>query len=244
LAAIRQFSQAPIKYIVLTHFHPDHTGGAGFFVKQGATLISSPNLRQRLADNKTLSREGVPTVAINGPTTYYFNGEEIELTPMYPAHTDGDTVVYFRHHDVVMGGDIIRAGYPNGVKMASGSDDGGVIQAYGMMIGMGTPNTKYIPGHGPFFNRNDLTTYRDMLVVTRDRIEKLKAEGKSADDAIAAKPTADYDDLVLRKGFGYGDVASFYDDGTMVRMKDAAIYVKEVWDEVHVSPTPLVTQAH
>jgi len=232
LASIRQFSNAPIRYVVLTHFHGDHTGGNDFFAKMGATIMSSPMLRKRLAEQKGYPVGGVPTVTYDKPMTIYMNGEVIDLYPMYPSHTDGDTIVRFRNADVIMMGDIARAGYPNGVKMASGSDNGGLIDAYGMAIGLGSPATKYIPGHGPFFTRADMIEYRDMLAATRKRIETLKRQEKTADEVLAAHPTADYDDKVLRSGYGYGDVASFYDDGTMPRLKNSDIYVKETYDEV------------
>ena len=230
LAAIRQFSNAPIRYIVNTHFHTDHTGGNDFFVKTGATVLSQPSLRERLVNQRNYPVGGRPAVTYEGPVTYYMNGEEIELIPVRPAHTDGDTFVYFKNADVFMMGDIGRASYPNGNKAAGGGDTDGLIDAFGIAIGKGGPNTKYIAGHGPIYSRADLMAYQDTIKVTRAHIWALIQQGKTVDEVIAARPTADQDEKVLKQGFGHGDAAMYYDEGTFPRFRNSDVYIRGTYD--------------
>jgi glyoxylase-like metal-dependent hydrolase (beta-lactamase superfamily II) len=230
LAAIRQFSNAPIRYIVNTHFHGDHTGGNDFFVKMGATVLSQPSLRQRLVNQQNYPMGGRPKVTYQGPVTYYMNGEEIQLIPVGPAHTDGDTYVYFKNADVFMMGDIGRASYPNGNKATGGGDTDGLIEAFGIAIGLGGPNTKYMAGHGPTYSRADLMAYQEAVRTARNRIWKLIQEGKTVDEVIAARPTADLDDKFLKQGFGHGDAALYYDAGTYPRFRNSDVFVRGTYD--------------
>jgi cyclase len=238
LAAIRTFSNAPIKFIVNTHFHTDHTGGNEFFAKMGATVMSTPPLRDRLVNQNGYPVGGRPTVTYNAPMTYFMNGEEIQIVPAFPAHTDGDSFVYFKNADVFMMGDIGRASFPNGNKAAGGGDTDGLIRSFGVAIGMGGPNTKYITGHGPIHSRNDLIAYRDTVKSVRDKIWTLIQQGKTVDEVLAARPTADVDDLVLNKGFGHGPAAMYYDDGTFPRFKNSDVFVRGTYDMLKPPPPP------
>jgi cyclase len=223
LAAIRQFSNDPIKFMVLTHVHVDHVGGNEAWANMGVTIMSQEPLRYELAHQKGYPAGGVPKISYRGPVSYYMNGETIEIYPLKPAHTDGDSIVKFVNADVIMMGDFYRASYPN---IRGGGSLDGIIDALGFAIGLGGPTTKFVPGHGPFGTRADVIEYRDMVRTVRDRVAKLVSEGKTQDEIIAAKITSDYDAKVLK------DVASFYDDGTLAGYANAENrFLKQAYDQ-------------
>jgi glyoxylase-like metal-dependent hydrolase (beta-lactamase superfamily II) len=207
-AAIRQISPAPIKFLVNTHVHADHTGGNEYFGKLGATIIARPMLRQRL-----LKPAAPPTAAGTAPAqppaaapavalpvmiydvrvTVHLNGEGIELIPLPAAHTDGDTAVRFPAADALMTGDVFRsAGFPN-IDRNNGGSLAGMLTAFDTLLAASGPATKVIPGHGPITNRAAIAAHRDMAVVLRDRVSKLIAQGQTQAQIIAAKITSDYD---------------------------------------------------
>ncbi|HLH31923.1 MAG TPA: MBL fold metallo-hydrolase [Terriglobia bacterium] len=196
-AAVKKVSNAPIKFIVDTHVHGDHTGGNENFAKMGAILFSRDQLRARLAQpaaNGTApAAASLPMVTYDGPVTLHMNGETIELIPIRAAHTDGDTLVRFPGQDILMTGDYYRSlGFPN-IDRANGGTLNGMLEGLGRTIGLAGPNTKIIPGHGAIVDRSAVIAHRDMILVVRDRVATMIKQGKNAKDIIAAKPTADYD---------------------------------------------------
>jgi len=201
-AAIRQISDRPIRFLVNTHVHGDHTGGNENFGKMGATIIAREQLRQRLmhpnpAANGTpvppTQPVGLPMITYNGILALHMNGEDIQVIAIPAAHTDGDSMVRFVHADVIMAGDFYRSiQYPN-IDRTTGGSLNGTIDGLGQILARAGPNTKIIPGHGPMVDRNAVLAHRDMILAVRDRVAKLVAEGKSQEEVLAAKPTADYD---------------------------------------------------
>ena len=208
-AAIKRLSPQPIKYIVNTHVHGDHTGGDENFGKMGATIISREELRYRLAHPNpnangtpaaSMPAIGLPKMTYRDMLTMRMNGEEIQLIAVPRAHTDGDTMVYFPGLDVIMTGDFYRSvQYPN-VDRANGGSLQGLIDGLGVVIGHAGPNTKIIPGHGATVDRNAVIAHRDTAVMVRDRVARLVDQGKSEDEVVAAKVTADLDSKIQEPG--------------------------------------------
>jgi cyclase len=204
-AAIHQISDKPVRFMVNTHVHGDHTGGNENFAKMGATIFARDELRYRLAHPSpgangapgvAAPADALPVVTYAGPVTFHMDGEDVHLIPIRRAHTDGDTLVYFPANDVLMTGDYFRSiQYPN-IDRTNGGSLNGMIEGLGITIGMAGPHTKIIPGHGPTVDRAALTAHRDMILVVRDKVAALVRQGKTEDEVLAAKPTADYDSIV------------------------------------------------
>ena len=209
VAAIKRLTPQPIKFVVNTHVHGDHTGGDENFGKLGATIISREELRYRLAHPAPQANgtPGVPTAAVGLPKqtyrgllTLHMNGEEIQMIAIPRAHTDGDTMVYFPGLDLIMTGDFYRSvQYPN-IDRANGGSLQGLVDGLGNVIGHAGPATKIIPGHGPTVDRNAVAAHRDIVLMVRDRVGRLLAQGKSEDEVVAAKVTADIDPKVQEVG--------------------------------------------
>jgi cyclase len=204
VAAVKKISPSPIKFVVNTHVHGDHTGGNENLGKMGAVIFSRDQLRARLAqpggNAAPAPAAALPMVTYDGPVTVHMNGEEVQLIPIHSAHTDGDTLVRFPSFDVLMTGDYYRSiQYPN-IDRANGGSLNGMLEGLGTTIGLAGPNTKIIPGHGPTVNRAAVIAHRDMILVLRDRVAAMIKEGKNAQQIVAAKPTADYDAKIDQAG--------------------------------------------
>ncbi len=206
VAALKELSPSPIKFLVNTHVHGDHTGGNENFAKLGATILGRPNLRTQLLNPRPGPGNGavppvappaaLPVVLFDAPTAVYLDGETIRMIPLPAAHTDGDTAVKFEQADVLMTGDVFRSqGFP-AAAVTNGGSFLGTIEALTQMIAMAGPNTKVVPGHGPVVDKAALVFHRDMAVTVRDRVAKMLREGKSADDILASKPTAEFEEKV------------------------------------------------
>jgi glyoxylase-like metal-dependent hydrolase (beta-lactamase superfamily II) len=202
VAAVRQVSSTPIRFLVNTHVHGDHTGGNENFGKMGVVIFGRDELRERLAHPVPAANgtpgvpappAALPVVTYEGRVKFHLDGEEAELIPIPRAHTDGDTMIFFHNADVIMTGDFFRSvGYPN-IDRANGGSLNGMLAGLGMTIGMMGPNTKAIPGHGPVTDRAGITAHRDMILAIRDKVAQLVQQGKTAQEVLAAHPTAEYD---------------------------------------------------
>jgi len=202
VAAIRKISNGPIRFLVNTHVHPDHTGGNENFGKMGVVLLSRDELRYRLqhpapgangAPTPSAQAVALPLITYEGPVTIHIDGDAVQLIPILRAHTDGDTMVRFPASDAIMTGDFFRSlGYPN-IDRANGGSLPGMLDGLGQVIGLAGPRTRIIPGHGEIVDRAAVIAHRDMILAIRDRVAELVKQGKSQQEVLAAHPTADYD---------------------------------------------------
>jgi glyoxylase-like metal-dependent hydrolase (beta-lactamase superfamily II) len=204
-AAVRAISPLQVRYLVNTHFHGDHTGGNENFANDGAIIVAHDNIRVRLAAGTVSGLTGAkvpprPPEALpkqtytGGSIALEIGGRKAQLTHIANAHTDGDTWVYFADANVLSTGDTFNnlKRYQN-IDFANGGDVRGMIRALDIYLKVADDNTKIVPGHGPLATKADLVVFRDMLVTSRDRIQKLVDEGKTEQEVIAARPLADLD---------------------------------------------------
>ena len=198
LAAIRRIDPGPIRFLVNTHIHGDHTAGNATFAKLGAVLLAREELREGLARQPAgpandPARLPVLTYGMGDPVRLRMNGETIELIPVRAAHTGGDTVVRFVNADVIMIGDFYRNfGYPF-IDTNNGGSLRGALDGLELTMKIAGPNTRLIPGHGTYIKRTDIIPYRNMILDVRDRVQQLIAQGKTLQEVLAAKVTAPYD---------------------------------------------------
>jgi cyclase len=202
-AAISVVSNQPIKYLINTHFHGDHSGGNAPFAKDGVTVVSEINVKNRLAAGTSNGLTGVktppaapealPSKTYTGSYHIRLPGRVADLRHIEHAHTDGDTYVWFKTANVLSTGDTFTNGrYPN-IDFANGGNIKGMIAATDAYLKLTNARTRIVPGHGPLADKAALMEYRTMLVTARDRMAKLVKAGKSEDDVVAAKPFADLD---------------------------------------------------
>jgi glyoxylase-like metal-dependent hydrolase (beta-lactamase superfamily II) len=204
-AAVKAISPLPIKYLVNTHFHGDHTGGNANFAKDGATIVAHDNIRIRLAAGTTsgltgakappVPPEGLPKQTyVGGSFQLDVGGRKAKLTHVANAHTDGDTWVYLADANVLATGDTFNSlkKYQL-IDYLNGGDVRGMIRALDTYLKVANDQTKIVPGHGGLASRADLEVFRTMLVASRDRIQKLVEEGKAEQEVIAMAPLADLD---------------------------------------------------
>lgn len=209
VAAIKQVSPQPIRFLVNTHVHGDHTGGNENFAKLGVIIYSRPQLRDRLAHPRpgangqtppSAPAMALPKVTYQDRTSWHMDGEDVELIAIPRAHTDGDTLVRFPANDVIMTGDFFRSvGFPN-IDRNNGGSLEGMLNGLALVVGLAGPNTKIAPGHGPIVDRSAVVAHRDMILGVKDAVSKLIKEGKSEQEVVAANPAGPFESKVQQPG--------------------------------------------
>jgi cyclase len=206
LAAVQTLSDQPIRWILNTHLHPDHTGGNRALSEAGstvggnaATIVGHVNVLDRMTQAKIPSEANPSNTFYGESKDFSFNDEAVILYHVPDAHTDGDSIVFFRSSDVLVAGDLINTTRFPVIDLASGGGVEGVIEGLNRILGLAVPKhqqeggTYVIPGHGRILDEADVVEYRDMVVIIRDRIRALIAKGLTLEQVKAAKPTIDYD---------------------------------------------------
>lgn len=208
--ALQALGPQPLKFIVNTHWHGDHTGGNEGFGKAGAVIVAHDNVRKRMSTEQFIKAFGLkvpaspaaalPVITFAEAVTFHLNGDEISVTHVEAGHTDGDSIVLFKKANVLHTGDLFTNGTYPFIDVSSGGSIDGVIANVGRLINSVDDNTRIIPGHGPLGDRQALIAYRDMLSTVRGRLKAAIQRGDSLAKIQSDKPTADLD-AVWGKGF-------------------------------------------
>jgi cyclase len=194
--ALAKIGDQQVRFLVNTHLHGDHTAGNEAFAKLGAVIISHDNMRKRMAapQPNAPSVASLPTITYTDNMTLHFNGEDIYIFHPEPAHTDGDSIIYFRHANVMHVGDVPASlRYPN-IGVNEGGSVAGMIAAGQQVMKIANENTKIIPGHlGPVIGFKEIQSQLVMFTAVRDRVLAAIRAGKTMEQVVASKPTADFD---------------------------------------------------
>ena len=202
LAAVAEVTDQPVRWVLNTHWHGDHTGGNENLGREGAMIVAHENVYRRLnpaefADlvgrSQQSAPEGLPVVTFNDRVSFNWNGETIRVNHMPNAHTDGDALVFFTNADAVHMGDTFFNGRYPFIDVDSGGGVHGVIAIADYVLANTSASTRLIPGHGEITDHTSLRAYRDMLATVRDRVSEMMGEGMTEDEVVAAGPTADLD---------------------------------------------------
>lgn len=209
-AAIRGLSTTPVRFVINTHKHGDHTGGNAVLGTDGAIIVAQENVRSRMSvatfykefnqTSPASPAEALPIITFGESMTLYLNGDTVDILHAKSAHTDGDALVRFRKANIIHMGDTYFNGFYPFIDVTLGGTLDGMIGAANQALALIDDRTKIIPGHGPLATKSELTAYRDMLVTVRVRIAKAKIDGMTAEQVLNANPLADLDST-WGKGF-------------------------------------------
>ena len=212
VAAVRTVDPDPIRFVVNTHWHGDHTGGNENMGQAGAVIVAHDNVRRRLSMGQLLRGDQVPpapaaalpVVTFGEDLTFHLNGDDMRVIHVEHAHTDGDALVYWTRANVIHMGDTYFNGMLPFIDLESGGSIDGLLAALGQAIDMTNESTRVIPGHGPLATRAELSAYRDVLTGLRAQIHDAMEEGRSLDEIKAmrfADRYGDNDDFITPDAF-------------------------------------------
>lgn len=204
LAALKAISDKPVKFVLNTHWHGDHSGGNENMAKAGAVLVAHDNARKRMSTEQFSSlfkrktdpspKAALQHITFSSDVTFHINGDEVHGFHVPKAHTDGDTIVHFKNSNVIHMGDTFFNGWYPFIDVSGGGTPDGIIATADRVLALANDSTKIIPGHGPVCGKADLKAYRDMLTTVGDRVKALLKAGKKLEEIQAAKPSAEYDE--------------------------------------------------
>lgn len=201
--AIDKLTDKPVRFVINTHWHGDHTGGNENFGKAGAVIVAHDNVRERMSAEHVSTFSGrvtppspdaaLPVMTFDSEISLHLNDDDMRVYHVANAHTDGDAIIYFAKDNVLhMGDTYFNIGYPY-IDTGSGGSIDGYIAAVERGLELADDNTQIIPGHGPMSNKKELQEFGDMLKDLRQKVSTLKDKGMSLEEVIAAKPSAEYD---------------------------------------------------
>lgn len=201
--SLAQITPKPVRFVINTHWHLDHTGGNTVLGQEGAVIVAHNNVRKRMSTEQFMGmfnkkippspESALPVITFADSVSFHFGGEDIDVFHVDPAHTDGDSVVWFKHANIIHTGDTyVSNGYPF-VDLSSGGTSEGFTRAADRVLAIAQANTRIIPGHGAITDRNQLKTFHDMVTTIRDRVKAAIKQGKSLESLQATKPTAEFD---------------------------------------------------
>ncbi len=201
--AISKLTDKPVRFLINTHWHMDHTGGNENFGKGDTIIVAHENVRLRMAKGQLMKafnldippapNAALPVVTFPTSLTFHWNDETIEVVHFPESHTDGDAAIFFKKANIIHTGDLFFNGIYPFIDAGSGGAFKGMLKSIDLILERTTPDTKIIPGHGPLASVSDLKDYKEMLSTVYGRISKLLDEGKSVEEIVALKPTADLD---------------------------------------------------
>lgn len=204
VAAIKAAGGDHPKFLINTHYHGDHTGGNENLGRGGTLIFSHDNVRDRLGAGSFIeafnmksaasTEEGLPVVTFSEDISFHLNGDSVQAIHVPHAHTDGDSFIYFKAANVIHAGDIFFNGFYPFIDVDHGGSLKGMIKAADKILLLADDKTKIIAGHGPLGDKAQLSSYRQMLVTAYERLRALKKDGKTVEEAIAAKPLADLEE--------------------------------------------------
>jgi glyoxylase-like metal-dependent hydrolase (beta-lactamase superfamily II) len=206
LAAIRKISDQPIRFVINTHYHGDHVGGNETLGSSGSVIIAHDNIRERMTTDQfshffgettpAWPKESLPVVTFSDQVTLHFNGESVEVRHVPRGHTDGDSIVYFPDSNVLHMGDIMFNGLYPFIDLDGGGGIQGMIAGVESGMELADGETRVIPGHGPLTDLAGLREYHAFLTRARDNVQALIDQGMSLQQAVDAKPTAEWDEIL------------------------------------------------
>lgn len=203
LAALSTLSDKPVRFVLNTHWHRDHTGGNENLGKAGSIIVAHDNVRKRMSSKQFIEFFGrtvepspkiaLPVVTFSDSVSFHLQNEEVSVFHVKHAHTDGDVIVHFKTSNVIHTGDVYMSGMYPLIDVSSGGSSAGVVAACDAILAVGNEETRYIPGHGNVTGGTELRAYRDMVDGVRASIAKLLDEGKTLEEVKVARPTGNYD---------------------------------------------------